>query len=45
MRGMDETTTGDPQTFAIIGAAFEIRRHLGTGYLETIYRAAARLEW
>ena len=42
---MDEAITRDPQTFAIPGAAFEIRRHLGSGYLEAIYRSAIRVEF
>lgn len=35
----------DPQTFAIIGAAFEVHRHLGCGYLESLYRTATAIEF
>ena len=35
----------DPETFAILGAAMEVRRHLGCGFLEAIYRNALRIEF
>ena len=35
----------DPQTFAIIGAAFEVHRHLGHGYIEPVYRHAISIEF
>jgi GxxExxY protein len=35
----------DPETFAILGAAMEVRRQLGCGFLEAIYRSALRIEF
>jgi GxxExxY protein len=35
----------DPQTYAIIGAAMEIHRQLGHGFLEAVYQDTAVIEF
>src|SRR6185312_8509296 len=46
--GNKETETStelrDPQTYGIIGAAIEVHRVLGSGFLEAVYRQSLRLE-
>ena len=41
---MSSLTETDPRTFAIIGAAMEVHRLLGCGFLEPVYHQAMEIE-